>query len=156
MVSRTRVSSSADRNALRSSASHPRSAHRLAILVKICIAVAPIARARGGALCVPPAIETWAPRSTSSSQTGGRQLGSFALSLLALNAGFFRDAVLAVFLEIGVCFLTAVFLTGFLTDRLADFFADFFAGFCLADFLLVFRRLAMERPSATRTVDWPR
>ena len=43
IVWRTRVVSSAEWNALRSSGSHPRSAQRFAILVKICIAVAPIA-----------------------------------------------------------------------------------------------------------------
>jgi hypothetical protein len=63
--------------------------------------------------------------------------------------------VVATF-AIGVFFLAAGLLTGFLTARVPDFFTDLFAGFFLADFLLVFRRLAMERPSATRTVDWPR
>src|SRR5471030_2767770 len=94
-----RVSPMAARNAKHSSCSHARSAQRFAIFVKICIAVAPIARPRAGAACVPPAIDTWAPSNTSSSQTGGTQFGSLALSVLALKAGF-----------------------------LVDFFADFFAG----------------------------
>jgi hypothetical protein len=41
-----------------SSSSHTRSAHRFAIFVKIWIAFAPMDFARGGALPVPPAIET--------------------------------------------------------------------------------------------------
>ena len=55
------VSANAARKALHSSSAQARSAHRLAIFVKICIAVAPIALARGGASRVPPAIETCAP-----------------------------------------------------------------------------------------------
>src|ERR1041385_1076279 len=156
MVCRTRVVSSADRNALRSSGSHPRSAQRFAILVNICMAVAPIARARGGAWCVPPAIDTCAPRSTSSSHVGARQLGSFALSVLALNAGFLRDA----FRSGGATFLVA----GFVTLAVRFFDAVFAIVFALRDFftrdflraparLLVLRRLAMECLSAARTVD---
>jgi hypothetical protein len=76
---------------MHSSVSQARSAHRFAIFVKICIADAPIARARGGASCVPPAIETCAPRRTSSSQTGATQAGSFALSVFGLNAGLFFE-----------------------------------------------------------------
>ena len=92
-VARTRVLASASVNAVHSSPSQTRSAHRFAIFVKICITVAPIARARGGASRVPPAIETCAPRSTSSSHTGAIQLGSFALSVFGLNAGrFFATA----------------------------------------------------------------
>src|ERR1051326_6986175 len=153
MVCRTRVVSSADRNALRSSGSPPRSAQRFAILVNICMAVAPIARARGGAWCVPPAIDTCAPRSTSSSHVGARQWGSFALSVLALNAGFLRDA----FRSGGATFLVA----GFVTLALRFFDAVFAIVFALRDFraparLLVLRRLAMECLSAARTVDWAR
>src|SRR5262249_45379813 len=57
------------------------------------MAVAPIARARGGASWVPPAMDTCAPRRTPSSQTGAIQRGSLALSLFGLNAGrlAFRD-----------------------------------------------------------------
>ena len=66
-----------------------RSAQRFAIFVKICIAVAPMALARGGASCVPPAIDTCAPSSRSSSHTGATQFGSFALSFLGLKAGRF-------------------------------------------------------------------
>src|SRR5205823_880297 len=60
-VARTGVSVSAARKAMHSSSAQARSAQRLAIFVKICMAVAPIALARGGASRVPPAIETCAP-----------------------------------------------------------------------------------------------
>src|SRR4029077_2516467 len=60
-VARTSVAASASRNATHSSSAQTRSAHRLAIFVKICITVAPIAFARGGASRVPPAVEMCAP-----------------------------------------------------------------------------------------------
>jgi hypothetical protein len=65
MVTRTSVSASAARKAMHSSSRHARSAQRLAILEKICMAVAPIAFARAGAAGVPPAVETWAPSNNS-------------------------------------------------------------------------------------------
>ena len=91
IVARTRVSLSAARNVVHSSVSQRRSSQRFAIFVKICIADAPIARARGGASCVPPAIETCAPSRRSSSQTGGTHFGFVALSVFALKAGRFVD-----------------------------------------------------------------
>src|SRR5687768_3778701 len=88
MVTDTLLSASAARNATHSSSSQTRSAHRLAIFEKICIAVAPIALARGGALGVPPALETCAPsakgrsvmgtRGASLGRAGGRGLVSAA------------------------------------------------------------------------------
>src|SRR5688572_3984018 len=69
MVTRTAVVASAARKARHSSSRHARSAHRLAILVKTCIAVAPISRARSGARWVPPAIEVWAPRRSAAAGT---------------------------------------------------------------------------------------
>src|SRR5213075_2826486 len=120
-----------------SSSSHIRSAQRFAILVNICRALAPIARARGGALCDPPATDTCAPRSTSSSQTGGTHVGSFALSSLALKAGFFRLSSRAAR---GICFPFFV-PCFFATFFFATFFfaADFFRALGL---VLEFRRLA--------------
>src|SRR5262245_7208917 len=111
------------------------------------MAVAPIAFARRGASCVPPAIETCAPSRMSSFQTGATQLGSFALSLRGLNAGFLASCFLAA----GRSLTVLVFLA-------ADFFfvAALFFGFA-ADFRGRLRfellRLAMECPPAARTVN---
>src|SRR6185436_6944306 len=101
----------------------------------ICIADAPIARARGGASCVPPAIEMCAPRSSSSSQTGAIHAGSFALSVFGLNAGFF----VVFFATTGMGFLAGFFFAD------AGFFAlAFFAGFFFF-FAVVFRFAALLR-----------
>src|SRR3954447_22099042 len=97
IVARMRVSSSAARNALRSSSSHNRSAHRLAIFVKICIDDAPIAFPRGGDWCVPPAIDMCAPSSTASSHMGAIHAGSLALSFFGLNAGRLVSFLLEIF-----------------------------------------------------------
>ena len=48
----------------------------MGVLVKICIAVAPMARARAGAWMTPPAVETWAPSSVAGAGTG--RYGSLA------------------------------------------------------------------------------
>ena len=58
-----------------SSSAQTRSAQRLAIFVKICMAVALMALARTGALWVPPAIEMWAP-SRSNGADGKWAMGN--------------------------------------------------------------------------------
>src|SRR5262245_8133556 len=57
----TAVAFNAVVNAVHSSSSHDRSAHRLAIFVNTWPAVAAVGCARGGAVGGPPAIETCAP-----------------------------------------------------------------------------------------------
>src|SRR5262249_49914902 len=115
-----------------------RSAQRLAIFVKSCIAVAPIARARRGASCEPPATDTWAPRRTSSAQTGATQAGSFALSSFALNAGRLPSCFFAAgssFADFAVVF----FFAGAFFFGALFFFAGFF--FLLA---IKLRRFSMK------------
>ena len=109
----------------RSSSGHTRSAHRFAIFVKICIADAPIALPRGGASWVPPAIETCAPSSRASSQTGAIHDGSFALSFFGLNAGRFAARTATGFVGWIFCLLRA--LGGLRADFSWLFFADLFA-----------------------------
>src|SRR5258708_5253102 len=166
MVSRTRLSARPARKSMDSWSSHARSAQRFAIFVKICIAVEPVARARNGACVVPPAIETCAPSRTSSFQTGATQVGSYALSVLALNAVLRRvsggHGVLfcrpdrasrrrpqrseGVGFALRDCF-AALHFADFPACFLAALFAAFFA------FLrIVFRMFSMERPAAPRTV----
>src|SRR5581483_239967 len=130
----------------------------------ICIAVAPMARARGGALCVPPAIDTCAPSRMSSSQTGAIQLGSLALSVLGLNAGFFPDLAGRA-TRFGGDFEGCFFFGG----RFAGFFRATLA-FCVSRFRDVFfaaarfagrlrvevRRFAMKCLAAAGTVDGAR
>jgi hypothetical protein len=41
----------------------------LDVLVKICIAVAPMAAARGNAEVTPPAVEVWAPKGDGGEDT---------------------------------------------------------------------------------------
>lgn len=70
MVTRIPVRPSARRKARHSSSAQARSAQRCAIFVKICNTVAPMASARSGASCVPPATETWAPRRSAVKVAG--------------------------------------------------------------------------------------
>src|SRR3954470_25061046 len=58
-------------NAVHSASSQTRSAHRFAIFVNICIAVALMAFARVGALLVPPAIEMCAPSGAPNDSSRG-------------------------------------------------------------------------------------
>src|SRR6185436_10526870 len=152
-----RVSSSATRNAWHSSSGHKRSAHRLPILVKICIADAPIALPRGGASCVPPAMDTCAPSNRASSHTGAIHDGSFALSFFGLNAGRFAARGGAAFLR--RAFLARFATAAFATLRFARAFGRAFDAFLprlAATFLLERFRLAMKRLPAARAMDWPR
>ncbi|HXT47591.1 MAG TPA: hypothetical protein VN717_03070 [Gemmatimonadaceae bacterium] len=137
--------------------------------MKICIALAPIARARGGALCVPPAVDTCAPSSRSSSQTGATHEGSFALSSLASNAGLrVRCAAGFVLAVAGARFAGAFFAATFFAAALfaaalfdRAFLAGVFFAAAVREILAFFalflavelRRFAMERLPATWTVD---
>jgi hypothetical protein len=84
-------------------------------LVKICMAVAPIVAARGGALCVPPAIEMCAPSGADETFCGGED--------------FFDDDFLVGAGSVEATFLEATFLEAdpfFAADRVR--FATFLVG----------------------------
>src|SRR6185437_16086114 len=110
----------------------------------------------GGALCVPPAVDTCAPSSTSSSQTGATHEGSFALSSLASNAGLRVRCAAALF---AATFFAAALFAAALFDR--AFLAGVFFAAAVREILAFFalflavelRRFAMERLPATWTVD---
>src|SRR5688500_2510800 len=152
MVTVTFVSARAALKATHSSSSQTRSAQRLAILEKICMAVAPIALALGGALGVPPALDTWAPSGKGSSVTGmrGALLGTAGGRGL-LSASAARDPALGVAIagtlapSFGFAALFFAALPDAAAFRAAGFFAaGFFAAgfFAKAFFVAVFAVLA--------------
>src|SRR5688500_7349946 len=147
MVTVTFVSARAALKATHSSSSQTRSAQRLAILEKICMAVAPIALALGGALGVPPALDTWAPSGKGSSVTGmrGALLGTAGGRGL-LSASAARDPALGVAIAgtLAPSFGFAALFFAALPDAAAFRAAGFFAAgfFAKAFFVAVFAVLA--------------